>query len=136
MDGDEVTTSAWPVEPIPDGDRLFYAIHKMWLRKDGTRVAPECFENRPDERTGAMSTDWERYSTAEEARQRRRVPSDNAIGMFVAGQLRAIPDQTVMHSPLPDNRAHTDIGGPKETADLDVQAEFARIVEIVGPLGR
>lgn len=98
------------------------------------RVAPECFKNRPDKRTGAMSTDWERYATTEDARRRRRIPTDNAIGMLVVGDVRATPEQTVMHSPLPDNRAHTDIGGPKETADLDVQAEFARIVRIVLPL--
>ena len=81
-------------------------------------ASPGAFENFD------LSTDWEKYSTAEETRDRRRKPEDNAVGALVVRSVRAIPGQTVVHAPdptgdpkrkppLPPNRAHTHISGHK-----------------------
>lgn len=98
------------------------------------------FQNRPDELTGAMSTDWSRYATPEETRARARKPSLNAVGRLHVGAVRQIPMQAVVHSPirnhptLPDNRAHADVTGPKMSVDLDIQDQYSQICEIVLPV--
>lgn len=131
-------TSIWSAEEIPDQDLLFVRVHRMWLRKSGG-VSPGFFKNRPDERTGAMSTDWSKYSSAEETRLRARKPEDNAVGRLLVAEVRAIPDQIVVHTPiqndphLADNRSHTDVKGPKEETDLEIQDRFASICAIVLP---
>jgi len=131
-----VSESVWKVEFIPDDHLLYLRVHMGWFRKDG-RVAPGFFKNRPDEHTGAMSTDWSKYSTPHETRARARKPAENAVGQLGVSEVRRIPEQTVIHSPiqfddfLPDNRAHTDVRGPKEDTDLDVQDQFTRICRIV-----
>lgn len=125
----------WAVEDLQDEDFLYIRVHKGWF-KNG-RVVPGFFRNRPDKTTGAMSTDWNKYSTPEASRERARKPLENAVGRFHVAAVREIPEQVVVHSPiqhhptLPDNRAHTDVAGPKETSDLDVQDEFSRICDIV-----
>ena len=125
----------WPIEDIPDEDYLYIRVHKGWFR-DGL-IVPGFFRNLPDEETGAMSTDWNRYSTPEALRARARKPEENAVGRFQVAIVRQMPEQTVHHSPiqnhptLPDNRAHTDVAGPKATSTFDVQVKFARACEIV-----
>ena len=55
------------------------------------------------------------------------------------GQVRAIPEQRVQHSPvfghpdLTDNRAHTDVHGSKEQGP-ETQLAFRRIATVVLPL--
>lgn len=84
-------------------------------------------------RTGAMSTDWCKYSTPEETRSRARKPDRNQIGRLSVNAVRQILEQEVEHTPiqnhptLADNRAHTDVRGPKIEADLDVQDQYSRI---------
>lgn len=127
-------TDRWPVEEIPGTDTLYVRVHQHWLR-DG-HVLPGCFQNRPDEATGAMSSDWAKYATAEETRQHARRPEMNAVVALNVGQVRAIPEQRVVHTPvqddpvLPDNRAHSDIAGPKET-DPEIRRLFVRISTLV-----
>lgn len=84
-------------------------VHKTWLKPDGT-LATGAFQNRG----GAMSTDWSKYATPEETRQRRRTPADNAVVSMNVGKVRAVPGQSVTHTPLPENRAHTDVLGEKD----------------------
>jgi hypothetical protein len=73
----------WQPESIPDQDRLFMRVHvKTWVR-DG-EVRPGAFQNRPEGAPG-MSTDWERYSSAEETRQRARKPLEQGVIAFRAG---------------------------------------------------
>lgn len=128
----------WPVEEIPDADRLYLRVHRQWLKKD--RIAPGFFQNRPDESTGAMSTDWSKYSTPEQTRGRARRPELNAVIALLVHDVRSIPEQQVHHAPLqdhptiPDNRAHTDVAGPKETANLQIQDSFARVARLVIPV--
>ncbi len=74
------------------------------------RIMPIAFRNHPPE-SGGMSTDWEKYATAEQCRNRAKIPADNAVIRMNAGRIRQIPGQTVEHAPLPENRAHTEVYG-------------------------
>jgi hypothetical protein len=62
---------------------------------------------------------------------------ENAVGRFHVAVVRSIPGQVVIHSPIqneptqPDNRAHTDIAGPKESSDFDVQDEFSHVCDLI-----
>jgi hypothetical protein len=120
---------AWTVEEIPDPDMLYMRVQRRWFGTDG-ELDLGCFRNQPDEQTGAMSTDWSKYSTAGETRQRTRSPRDNAVIELRAGDIRQIPNQRVEHSPTEDNRAHT---GPKR-ADPQVRRLYSRIYRMVLPL--
>lgn len=130
----------WESEAIPSDDELYVFIHCQWIRNE--RVVPGFFKNRPDEETGAMSTDWSKYATPDATQQRARKPNVSGVGRLEVEAVRKIGEdtafqQTVVHTPvqnhpdLPDNRAHTDVGGPKETADLDVQYQFSELCVLV-----
>jgi hypothetical protein len=88
-----------------------------------------------------VSTDWSRYATAEETRRRalRSSPADNAVLALNVGVVRAIPGQTVVHAPIqghpeiPDNRAHTEVFGPK---NLETRAYFIANARLVIELDR
>lgn len=131
-------TDRWPSEPIPSTDVLYMRVHKQYLRPG--RVSASCFKNRYDAGAGngrsGMSTDWNRYATAEGCRSRARKPADNGVIALVVGHVREIPNQRVAHTPIqgrsdiPDNRAHTDVYGPKED-DPEIQALFARRCRLV-----
>ncbi|SRR5258706_10211100 len=102
----------WEIELIPDADRIFMRIHRQWLKPDGT-VAPGAFKDQGD----SMSTDWDKYRTAQEARTAARVPVDNAVISMNVGKVRTIPNTKVQHDPMPDNRAHTGVIGPKTSKE-------------------
>ncbi len=86
-----------------------------------------------------MSTDWSRDATPAQTRNRaaRSAPADNAILALAVGGVRAIPDQSVVHSAisgdpeLPDNRAHCDVFGPK---NMETRARYRLIYRLVIPL--
>jgi hypothetical protein len=100
--------TAWPVEEIEDGEVLYRRVHRNWFFPNGT-LNPGAF------RDYEMSTDWQRYSSAEEARQRARKPNETAIVSLVVGEVRRIDGQRVQHAPVSDNRAHTNVIGDKST---------------------
>jgi hypothetical protein len=80
----------------------------MWIR-DG-RVLPGAFKNRGALGTPpGMSTNWEKYATAEATRQQAKNPAVQGVIDLVAGSVRGLPGQTVEHTPLDENRAHTDV---------------------------
>lgn len=105
-------TEEWPSEDIPVQDRLFLRVEKSYVR-NGTPV-PGAFRNLPTDKDG-MSTDWEKYSTAEATRNRGRVPANNGVVFLIVRHVLDTPDQTVRHTPdlKLNNRAHTDVFGPK-----------------------
>lgn len=119
----EVTSEAWPKEHVPDEDYLYYRIHVTDLDENGG-LRPNSFRDRG----GAMSTDWSKYSTPEESRARARIPEKNGIVVLGVGEVRGIPGLWVEHTPDPilNNRAHTDVGGPKEP---EVRVKLARIAQ-------
>lgn len=111
----------WESEEIPNTDLLFMRVHRTYLDADGTPL-PGAFRDH----NGGMSTDWNKYSTALETLNRARDPSVNAVISMNVGDVREIPRQVVQHSPLQENRAHTDVIGEKKT-DAEVRVLFTRI---------
>jgi len=83
-----------------------------------------------------MSTDWAKYSSPEETRQRAKNPKDNAVIQLIAGEVRRIPEQWIQHTPdrQRNNRAHTDVFGEK-SKNPEVRLSFMRIAQVVLPLG-
>lgn len=102
--------ASFKAEPIPNADQLYMRVHiGTWARGGNLRAG--AFQNH----NGGMSTDWSKYSTAEQTRERGRKPAaEYAVVEMSAGAVRAVPGQEVRHAPLPDNRAHTDVVGEKD----------------------
>ena len=77
-------------------------------------------------------------SIRDTARTRNRAlrsdPLDNAVIALSVGAVRAIPGQTVIHSPvqgvedIPDNRAHAEVFGPK---NAETRVSFLRSYQLV-----
>ena len=126
-----IVDGPWPREDIPDLDHLYMRVHKLDL--DAGIPAPGAFRNRP-KKTGGMSTDWSKYATPEKTQARARIPQDNAVIALNVGEVRSIPGQIVEHSPIfnvpsvPNNRSHTDVFGPKNSA---ARLKFLRIYRMV-----
>ena len=77
-----------------------------------------------------MSTDWEKYSTAEETRARAKFPQDNGVIKLHAGGIRSIEGLTVEHEPDVKhmNRAHSEVFGDKTP---EVRIKLNRLVRWV-----
>ena len=120
--------SDWPVEEIPDKDFLYRRVHRVHWRKDA-RPEPGAFKNSKG--SDAISVDWERYSTPQEARARKGRPDENAVGQLIAGVVRNIPSQRVQHAPIAENQSHAEVVGKKSER---IRMELSRICEIVIPL--
>jgi hypothetical protein len=75
-----------------------------------------------------MSTDWEKYATPEETRNRATKNSGiYGVVSMVTGEVRKVPNQKVEHTPnYPTNRAHTDVFGDK-SSDPEVRVLLRRI---------
>jgi len=118
----------WPIEPVPDNALLFMRIHKNHIQ-DG-RPVPGVFQNHGEGDDAGMSTDWNKYSTPQETLDRKIATSptwQGGIIELVAGEVRKIPQQSVVHAPLSENRAHTNVKGPKKGKDAtEVRYLFMR----------
>lgn len=115
---------AWAVEDIPDLDLLFKRVHRKLFKADGT-IMTGAFSN------AEMSVDWARYSAPEETRGRKGNPEDNAVAQMCAGDVRKIPEQSVVHEPTTPNRAHSHVAGRKTQ---EVKVKLRRLVTTALPL--
>ncbi|MBI2925245.1 MAG: hypothetical protein HYY24_06020 [Verrucomicrobia bacterium] len=113
----------WPIETVPDADLLFKRVPLKEIQ--GGKPIPGVFRNLGEGEQEGMSTDWSNYSTPEETKKRATNPAwrGGVIQMGV-GDVRKIPHQTVVHAPLPDNRAHTNVKGPKSGGVEGTQARY------------
>lgn len=102
--------TTWPEEDIPSDDRLFMRVHIRTHARKG-KLSTGAYQNH----NSGMSTDWEKYSTPEQTRQRGRkaAPEYGVVAMSVA-EVRLVPGQTVEHEPETENRAHTEVFGEKD----------------------
>ena len=98
----------WPIEQIPDRDKLYFRVHDVDIR--GGNVIPGAFRERGEGNNNGMSTDWQKYSTVTESLTRARVATKNNIVSFIAGKVRQ-DGLIVDHAPIDENRAHTNIKG-------------------------
>jgi len=119
----------WKKEDIPETAHLFSRVHRNWL-KDGD-VNPGFFRNSPDDSTGGMSCDWNKYSTPEETKARAKQPEKNGVLQFVASEVREIPGQRLEHDPQPTNQAHSQVFGEKTP---EVRVKLKRICTWIIPV--
>jgi len=75
-----------------------------------------------------MSVDWEKYSTRLETRDRAKTPKENGVVSLNVGGIRAVPGQSVLHTPILENRAHTDVLGEKSPEARVLLRRIARWV--------
>lgn len=109
----------WPIEEIPDIDILFYRVHKMYIKSG--ELKPKVFQERGSGDEKGMSTNWNRYSSAQEVKDQAKIPSDNRVIEFDVLKLRAI-NLNVNHKPLDTNRSHTNVNGlPDDLDDLEIR---------------
>lgn len=117
----------WGPELVPDDAYLLMRVHRVDLDETGT-PKPGAFKNRPKGASG-MSTDWDRYATPQSTRRSgRKPPEEYAVVSLPAGPVRHVGWQSVIHSPLRDNRAHTEVEGPK---DPEVRLALRRLHRLV-----
>ena len=118
-------TEEYPKENIPDEANLFYRVHKQFII-DG-QLIPGAFRSKVD----GMSTDWDKYATADFSLSLSKIPEDNAILSFPVKKIRSEPFMEVEHDPIPTNRAHSLILGVPEKGELKtkVRATLMRIFE-------
>lgn len=99
---------AWAPEDIPDPDNLYMRAHRSYFR-DG-KLQAGVFRDHG----GGMSTNWHKYCSSIEARQRAKNPRDNAVIGLRAFDARQVPLE-VRHTPniALGDRSHTDVIGEK-----------------------
>jgi len=113
----------WPIEPVPDADLLFMRVHRNYIQNGKPNAG--VFVNHGEGEQEGMSTDWSKYSTPEETKKRVTNPAwRGGVIQMVAADVRKIPRQTVDNAPLPDNRAHTNVRGPKKESVEGTQARY------------
>lgn len=133
----------WGREYIPDSDQLYVRVHKTQVQ--GGRPIPGVFKNRSSLIDTAappgMSTDWSEYSTPEATRDRAlsSLPEDNGVICLNVVGVRELYKQQVEHSPwyqnpedpkAPNNRAHTDIIGPKSPKEVSGADERIAVLSV------
>lgn len=132
--GDELEAEEWPVEDIPNDDWLFLRVKHCHV-ENGEPMAG-AFRNHGSGDDLGMSTDWDKYSTPNETRDRAAEPSLFGVMAMRVVDVRGIPSQIVVHAPIwPDNRAHANVKGPKgskETTRVDsveIRLRFRQVSE-------
>ena len=113
----------YPVEHIPGQDSLYRRVPRGWLTTAG-ELHPGVLRVEGD----GISADWEKYSSPEESRSRATSPETTGIIGLLTGDVRSVPGLDVLHSPLPENRAHSNV---VDGLELTVgQSPRAREVEV------
>jgi len=118
-DPDDEIVLEW-VEQIPDPDRLFMRVPVGWL--PAGILHPGVFR----EIEGAISVDWEKYTTAQQTRDRARNPSKTGVVALVAGEVRAVDGLSVQHEPIRPNRSHSGIHGLSSSQALPPEESKTR----------
>lgn len=122
------------VEHVPDASHVFMRIHKNNFSKENNEILRTAF----DAHGKGMSVDWDKYSRADETRNRvipPKSPSNYAVGKMSVAKIRnCAPAQDVIHSPSASNQAHCNVVGSREMTDLEIWIQFRRICTVVIPL--
>ena len=120
----------WPIEAIPDTDMLYYRIHKTRYLETSRALPSDAPKDELPPNLfkfiqGDLSVDWSKYATPQESKDRARVPTDNGIVEFEAGDVRAQAHE-VVHTPEQNNRAHSSVRGdePKVRITLSRIAQW------------
>ena len=122
-----------PWEPDPhaeDHHVLYMRVAAEKFTELGGELLPESvvfknFSNGLGE--AGMSTDWCRYASPHDTRMRavKKAPDEYGVVSIPVGKVKAIPRQRIEHTPIyltpnhvGNNRAHTDVFGPKSKDEL------------------
>jgi len=117
----------WPKETIPINNRVFCRVHKDCIKTKLKRPKSIAFRNTPIQ-SESLSSDWEKYSTSTETRERIKYtphpitgkmkdPNNYFVISLIKGEIESnIPGQIVEHTPdiQMQNQAHSDIIGIKD----------------------
>jgi hypothetical protein len=98
----------WPQEHSPDSATVFLRVHRAYFYEGA--LNPGVFRDHQ----GGMSVDWDRYSSAEETKRRARRPEDNGVIALAVRAVRLVQGLSVVHEPVPANRAHSQVLGEKD----------------------
>jgi hypothetical protein len=121
----------YPIEEIPDQDLLFCRVHhlNLYMENDNVRIKPQAFDPTPypPKTANGLSTNWSKYSSAEQTKTDARVPENYAVVSFLVQKVRDIP-LSVVHSPT-KNQAHTHILDipPREQNDAKITLKLRDI---------
>jgi len=98
----------------------------------GDKLGPGVFRAQG----GALSVDWQRYSSPEETKQRAKKPDENAVIVIPVGGIREVKPLRLEHTPIyPLNRAHSEVFDLPEREQLaEARVKLLRVAEIVIPL--
>ena len=124
---------SFSTEDIPDSALLYLRVHKTYIDDEG-EVNVGVFKEQEEGNQKSMSTDWEKYSTPEDSRNRARKPDLNGIVHFIAGNLRNLT-LSVTHSPIDPNptikanQAHTNIKGKNKPIEDDQEIRLKLLDE-------
>ena len=140
---DEIKDPIWEKENIPNEALLYCYVYKTLVNIKTGKPIERAFRNTPFKTGTDLSTDWNKYSTPTETRERLakhpktsggfKNPKDYFIVQLPVQKIRTeIPSQTVNHDPIqndpiyPDNRSHTIIIGEEDT---EIRLKFGGICE-------
>lgn len=142
MDEKLICLVVFEKENITDECILYCFVHKANIDSITGDPKPAAFQNTPKEGEN-LSSDWNKYSTAEETRVRigrqykfgkneYKNPDDYYVLSFKVRNLRVLkPEQKVEHDPIynspeengvPNNQAHSIIIGTK---DVEIRMKLA-----------
>lgn len=128
----------WPVEMIPDEHCVYLRVPRVqW---NGGQIEAGCFREPQQGRKDNTSTDWDRYRSPHITRadSPRQPPEAYGVVSLNVGRVREVPEQSVEHDPLDDNRAHCLIIGPKKAGEPKHRLLLARLatvcVNLKGPV--
>ncbi len=81
-----------------------------------------------------MSLDWDKYSTAEQTRNRGRKPHHNAVVSLMVGGIRTINNLEVLHTPEKENQAHSESVLPEDETLTEIRVLLLRLAKMEIPL--
>jgi hypothetical protein len=115
--------NVWPVEQIPNTDTLYMRVHRSFVTDGDFDMG--VFRDQD----GGMSTEWGKYATPTDVRNRSKNPADNGVIEMIVADIISISGLTVQHSPDQQSgaRGHTDVFGNKKAPG--VRLKLKRIAQ-------
>lgn len=124
--------SPYHTEKIPPEHKLHLRVNISRCRRNGVKALITPSAVKPIGSDG-LSTDWCKYSTCIQAKNRGKKPRDNGIISVIAGNVKSIRGLDVRHDPIfddeIDNQSHSLITGipPEDDNDPEIVIENARV---------
>ncbi len=128
----------WQPESIPNEAELFRRVHHVHA-PNGT-LEPSAFIPKK----GGLSTNWGKYATADETlftglADTRQPPFVYGIVSLVVGDVRSLRgvdyNLDVLHTPVPENRAHSDVKGlTADNLTVEARVKLSRRAKVVIPI--